>query len=46
MDDQPNNDQPNNDQPDNVAALYLLGSASLVASIVLALVWVFSQWWA
>jgi hypothetical protein len=46
MDDQPNDDQSNYAQPNNVASLYLLGSASLVASIVLALVWVFTQWWA
>jgi len=46
MDNQPNDDQLNDDQPNNVGALYLLGSASLVASIVLALVWVFTQWWA
>jgi hypothetical protein len=32
-------DQPNDDQPNNAGAHYLWGSASIVASIVLALVW-------
>jgi hypothetical protein len=35
---------PNDDQPNN--ALYLWGGALIIASIVLALVWVFSLWWA
>jgi hypothetical protein len=39
-------DLPNDDQPNNEAALYLLGSASISASIILGLVWVFTQWWA
>jgi hypothetical protein len=39
-------DLPNDDQPNNEAALYLLGSASIIASIVLAIAWVLTQWWA
>jgi len=39
-------DLPNDDQPNNEAALYLLGSASIIASIVLAVVWILTQWWA
>jgi hypothetical protein len=38
-------DLPNDDQPNTADALFFLGSASIVASIVLGLVWLFSQWW-
>jgi len=38
-------DLPNDDQPNKEAAFYLVGSALIIASIVLGLVWVFSQWW-
>jgi hypothetical protein len=34
----------NEDQPSNTG-LYVLGSASIIASIVLAIVWVLTQWW-
>jgi len=38
-------DLPNDDRPNNEAAFYVLGSASIVVSIVLGLVWVLTQWW-
>jgi hypothetical protein len=38
-------DLPNDDQPNNAGALYLWGSALIIASIVLALVWL-ATWWA
>jgi hypothetical protein len=39
-------DLPNDDQPSNVGTFYLWGSASIVASIVLAFAWIVTQWWA
>jgi hypothetical protein len=36
-------DLPNDDQPSKADALYFLGSASIIASIVLAIVWVLTQ---
>jgi hypothetical protein len=37
-------DLPNDDQPNGPDAFYLLGTASIIASIVLAVVWVLSHW--
>jgi len=38
-------DLPNDHQPNKADAFYLLGSASIIASMVLAIAWAFSQWW-
>jgi hypothetical protein len=39
-------DLPNDDKPNNEAVFYFLGSASIVVSIVLGLVWFATYWWA